>query len=120
MAPGRHRSWAQLCSEAAEREFAAQRTVTGAEMAWGAAVHAVKYVAHQLPNQPTDSHALVRQAVRQLDSRYRELHLVSDFGQAEALHEHFYQGHFRDHQVRNSWRFTQRLVANLLSLPLPP
>ena len=120
MAPGRHRSWAQICSEVAEREFAAQRMVTGAEMAWGATVHAVKYVVHQLPNPPTHSHTLVRQAVRQLDSQHRELYLASDFGQAEALHEHFYRGHLRDHQVRNSWQFTQRLIANLLSLPIPP
>ena len=97
----------------------AGRFVTGAEMAWGAAAHAVKYIAHQLPNLPTHRHAEVGLAVRQLDRQFPALRLFSDFGQAEALHRHFYRGNLQDHQARNPWRRTQHLIANLLSLPLP-
>ena len=120
MAPDQHRAWVSLCSEVAELEFSAGRFVTGAEMAWGAAAHAVKYIAHQLPNLPTRGHAEVASAVRQLDEAHPGLRLFSDFGQAEALHRHFYRGNLQNHQARNSWRRTQHLIANLLSLPLPP
>ncbi|MCY3691569.1 MAG: hypothetical protein OXI54_06790 [Chloroflexota bacterium] len=115
-----HREWVQICSELAEREFTARRTVTGAEMAWGAVSHAVKWVAHQRDGMPTYSHHHVGLAVDQLDAEFSELYLASDFGQAESLHEHFYRGHLRDHQVRNSWNLAQRFIANLLSLPIPP
>lgn len=109
-----------ICAERAELEFAAGRLVTGAEMAWGSAVHAVKYIAHQSPNLPTRSHDDVKATVRQLDRHYPTLLLSSDFGHAEALHRHFYRGNLQAHQVRNSWRRSQSLTANLLSLPIPP
>ena len=117
MTPELHRDWAALCIRLAEREFAADRSVSGAEMAWGAAVHAVKCIAHQHPALPTYSHAELGLAVGQLDGRHTGLNLMGDFGQAAVLHRHFYRGHLRDHQVRNSWRLTQRLVATLLALP---
>ena len=120
MTPAQPREWVQVCSQLAEREFYAGRTVTGAEMAWGAVAHAVKWVAHQRDAMPTYSHHHVRLAVGRLDAEYPALHLAGDFGQAEALHEHFYRGNLRDHQVRNSWNLSQRLITNLLSLPLPP
>ena len=85
-------------------------------MAWGAAVHAVKYIAHQSSNLPTRSHSDVKVAVRQLDRDYPTLHISSDFGHAEVLHRHFYRGNLKDHQVRNSWRRSQSLTTNLLSL----
>ena len=120
MSPEQHRVWLTICAEIAEREFAAGRTVTGAEMAWGAAVHALKFVVHRRPNTPTRSHSQVSSAVMELNDEYPALRLRSDFGQSEALHRHFYRGNLQDHQVRNSWRRTQNLIANLLSLPLPP
>lgn len=116
MTPEVHRDWAGICLDLAEREFAAQRPVTGAEMAWGAAVHAIKFVAHQRPNLPTYSNDRVRQAVARLDAEYPGLWLSSDFGNAGELHRHFYRGHKTAAQIRDSWRFTQRLVDNLLTL----
>ena len=116
MTPDGHRAWAGICRDLAEREFAAPRPVTGAEMAWGAAVHAIKYIAHQRPNLPIYSNAHVRPAVDRLDAEYPGLWLSSDFGQAQELHRHFYRGHQTAAQIRNSWRLTQRLVANLLAL----
>ena len=89
-------------------------------MAWGAAAHAVKWVAHQRDEMPTYSHHHVGLVVDSLDVEYPEMHLGSDFGQAEVLHEHFYRCHLGDHQVRNSWNLTQRFIANLLSIPTPP
>ncbi len=120
MEPDRHRAWVDICSELAEREFAAQRLVSGAEMAWGAAVHAVKFVAHQHSNLPTYGHDHVRLAVRRLNNEYPELRLSSDFGRAEMLHRHFYRGHRQERQVRDAWRHTQGLISNLLSLPPLP
>ena len=119
MTPELHRDWATLCIRLAEREFADGHSVSGAEMAWGAAVHAVKCVAHQRPVLPTYSHAELGLAVVRLDVRHTGLNLAGDFGQAAVLHRHFYRGHLRDHQLRNSWRLTQRLIANLLALPAP-
>ena len=89
MEPDQHRAWMAICAERAELEFAAGRLVTGAEMAWGSAVHAVKYIAHQSPNLPTRSHDDMKATVRQLDRHYPTLRLSSDFGHAEALHRHF-------------------------------
>ncbi len=89
-------------------------------MAWGAAAHAVKYVAHQSPNLPTRSHNDVKAAVRQLDRRHPTIRLSGDFGHAEVLHRHFYRGNLQDHQVRNSWRRTQNFISNLLTIPIPP
>ena len=120
MEPDQHRDWTAICAERAELEFAAGRLVTGAEMAWGAAVHAVKYIAHQSSSLPTRSHYDMKAAARQLGRDYPTLHISGDFGHAEALHRHFYRGSLQDHQVRNSWRRTRNLIANLLSLPLPP
>ena len=120
MDPDGHRIWAGICLEVAEQEFAAPRPITGAEMAWGAVVHALKFVTHQRPNLPTYSSFLVRQAARRLDAEYPGLRIFSDFGNAEELHRHFYRGHQDPAQVRNSWRFTQRLVATLLALPATP
>ena len=119
MTPDQHRDWVAICTELAELEFAAGRWVTGAEMAWGAAVHAIKSVVHQRQNLPTRSHEQVGLAVRQLDSEYPGLNLRDDFGQAETLHRHFYRGDLQNHQVRNSWNLAQRFIANLLSLPIP-
>ena len=100
--------------------YAGGRLVTGAELAWGAAVHAVKYIAHQSPNLPTRSHDDVKAAVRQLDRQYPTLRPSSDFGHAEVLHRHFYRGNLQAHPVRNSWRRSQSLTANLLSLMPTP
>ena len=114
-----HRVWAGICLEVAEQEFAAQRLITGSEIAWGAVVHALKVVTHHRPSLPTYSSALVRQTARRLDAEYPGLRISSDFGNAEELHRHFYRGHKTPAQVRNSWRLTQRLIANLLALPTP-
>ena len=46
MDPDGHRIWAGICLAVAEQEFAAPRPITGAEMAWGAVVHALKFVTH--------------------------------------------------------------------------
>ena len=116
MAPDHHHVWAEICMELAEQEFTVGRLATGAELAWGAAVHAVKYIAHQSPNLPTRSHDDVKSAVRQLGRQYPTMHLSSDFGHPEVLHRHFYRGNLQTHQVRNSWRRSQSLTANLLSL----
>lgn len=120
MTPEAHRNWVDLCTRLAEREFADGRSVSGSEMAWGAAVHAVKCIAHQHPALPTHSHAALGLAVIQLDNRHTGLNLTGDFGQAEVLHRHFYRGHLQSHQVRNSWRLTRRLIGNLLALTALP
>ena len=115
MTPDEHREWASIFQDLAEREFEEGRALSGSEMAWGAAVHAVKVVTEQR-NIPTPSHAAIREAIMHLDAEYPTLRLHSGFGNAENLHRNMYRGHLNQSQVRNSWNLTKRFISEILSL----
>lgn len=115
MTPDEHREWASIFHYLADREFEEGRLLSGSEMAWGAAVHAIKVVTEQR-NMPTSSHAAMRDSVRHLDAEHPTRQLHSGFGNAENLHRNMYRGHLSQTQVRNSWNLTERFIREVLSL----
>ena len=92
-----HRETAREFLEESEREFAAGETPQSLEKMWGAASHAIIAAAMQR-DLPHESHANLREAVRQLAAESGDDgFLVSGFVLAGVFHANSY------HSLYSSW-----------------
>ncbi len=71
------------------------------EMLWGAATQMVKAAA-KLRRLPNDSHRDLFRAVRRLGTDNAYTTLTREFGQAEKLHNNFYDGEMSDAEIVHS------------------
>ena len=114
-APNQHADIARYFLDKSVREFAAGDELSGAELLWGAAAHALIAVALE-HRWHYDSHGAMKNVVRQLATLHQRPQWFSDFDTAERFHAHFYHGRLTNRQIEIDRPKVSRFVNRLLSL----
>ena len=99
----------------AEAEFAAGKTLKGAEMIWGAVAHAMIAVA--LRNRwHYNSHGSSKNVAKRLRNVPGESHWITEFDVMERFHNHFYHGQMSDRRIAQYRPRARHFVARLLAV----
>ena len=110
-----HADIARYFLSKSDREFAAGDVLSGSELLWGAAAHALITVA-QRNGWHYDSHGALRNASKQLAVLHQRPRWVTEFDEAEQFHINFYHGQLSDAVIARDRPKVGRFVRRLLSL----
>ena len=97
----------------ADAEFAAGKTMKGAEMLWGAVAHALIAVALR-NGWHYDSHGALKRVGKRLPNVSGASHWLTEFDVMERFHNHFYHGQMSERRIAQYRPRARRFVARLL------
>ena len=110
-----HINTAHYFLEKSIREFAEDDELSGSELLWGAAAHALIGVAQQ-HGWHFDSHGALRNIAKTLADLHTRPQWVTEFHTAERFHTHFYHGRLTVSEIRRDRPQVARFVNRLLCL----
>ena len=102
----------------ADAEFAAGKTLKGAEMLWGAVAHALIAVALR-NGWPYNSHGALKRVAKQLPNVPGVSHWLTEFNVMERFHSHFYHGQRSGGRIARYRPRARLFVARLLAVAQP-
>ena len=103
----------------ADVEFAAGKSLKGAEMLWGAVAHALVAVALR-NGWPYDSHGALKRVAKRLPNVPGASHWLTEFDVMERFHSHFYHGQMSDRRIVRYRPRARLFVARLLAIANQP
>lgn len=98
-----------------DAEFAAGKTLKGAEMLWGAVAHALIAVALR-NGWPYNSHGALKRVAKQLPDVSGVSHWLTEFNVMERFHSHFYHGQMSGRRIARYRPRARLFVARLLAV----
>ena len=103
----------------ADADLAADKTLKGAEMLWGAVAHALIAVALR-NGWPYDSHGALKRVAKRLPNVPGMSHWLTEFDVMERFHNHFYHGQMSDSRIASYRPRARRFVDRLLAVANEP